>query len=72
VLEEFIGSRTSGFLFQTKNGKPLTQRNIMRDSLHKLEVRGFHPFRRFRVTYLRDKERRKISCASGSVTLTSR
>ncbi len=54
-LKEFIGSRTSGFLFQSKSGKPLTQRNIMRDSLHKLGVRGFHPFRRFRVTHLRDQ-----------------
>jgi integrase len=55
VLEEFIGSRTGGFLFQTKSGKPLTQRNILRDSLHKLGVRGFHAFRRFRVTHLRDQ-----------------
>ncbi len=55
VLKEFIGSRTVGFLFQTKGGKPLSQRNIMRDSLHKLGVRGFHPFRRFRVTHLRDQ-----------------
>ena len=55
ILKEFVGSRTSGFLFQSKNGKPLTQRNIMRDSLHKLGVRGFHPFRRFRVTHLRDQ-----------------
>jgi integrase len=55
ILEEFIGSRTSGFLFQTNGGKPLTQRNIMRDSLHKLGVRGFHAFRRFRVTHLRDQ-----------------
>jgi integrase len=36
ILKEFIGSRKSAFLFQTKSGKPLTQRNIMRDSLHKL------------------------------------
>jgi integrase len=55
TLKEFIGSRTSGFLFQTKSGKPLTQRNIMRDSLHKLGVRGFHAFRRFRVTHLRNQ-----------------
>ena len=54
-LKEFIGSRTSGFLFQSKGGKPLTQRNIMRDSLHKLGVRGFHAFRRFRVMHLRDQ-----------------
>jgi integrase len=55
ILKEFIGSRNSGFLFQTKGGKSVTQRNIMRDSLHKLGVRGFHPFRRFRVTHLRDQ-----------------
>lgn len=55
ILKEFISSRTSGWLFQTKAGKPLSQRNVMRDSLHKLEVPGFHVFRRFRVTHLRDQ-----------------
>jgi integrase len=55
MLKEFIGSRAAGWLFQTKAERPLSQRNVMRDSLHKLGVRGFHPFRRFRVTHLRDQ-----------------
>lgn len=55
TLKDFIGSRTSGWLFQTKAGRPLSQRNVMRDSLHKLEVPGFHVFRRFRVTHLREQ-----------------
>jgi len=28
LLNEFIGTRTSGFLFQASNGKPLTLTNI--------------------------------------------
>jgi len=55
MLKEFIGSRSSGWLFQTKAEKPLSQRNVMRDSLHKLDVPGFHVFRRFRVTHLREQ-----------------
>jgi integrase len=55
MVKEFIGSRTSGWLFQTKTGRPLSQRNVTRDSLHKLEVPGFHAFRRFRVTHLREQ-----------------
>jgi integrase len=55
MLKEFIGSRTSGWLFQTKAERPLSQRNVMRDSLHKLKVPGFHVFRRFRVTHLREQ-----------------
>jgi integrase len=55
MLKEFIGSRTSSWLFQTKAGRPLSQRNVMRDSLHKLKVPGFHVFRRFRVTHLREQ-----------------
>ena len=35
-LKQFIGSRTAGFLFHTKSGKPLSQRNILRDSMHKI------------------------------------
>jgi integrase len=33
-LKSFIGNRTSGFLFETKSGRPMLQRNILRDSLH--------------------------------------
>jgi integrase len=55
MLKEFTDTRRSGWLFQTRSGKTLSQRNVMRDSLHKLGVRGFHTFRRFRVTHLRER-----------------
>jgi hypothetical protein len=54
ILKKFLGPRTSGFLLQSTSGKPLTQRNIIRNSLHKPGVRGFHPFHMFRVGHLRD------------------
>ncbi len=52
-LKEFIGDRTSGWLFQSDTGRPLLQSNIIRDSLGKLNVNGFHTFRRFRTSRLR-------------------
>jgi integrase len=36
-IKEFIGDRTSGFLFNSDGDKPLLQGNILRDSLHKIE-----------------------------------
>ena len=59
LLREFIGDRTSGFVFQTRNGKPLSDSDILTRHLHpKLrelaeEQAGHHAFRRFRVTWLR-------------------
>jgi hypothetical protein len=35
-LKTFIGDRTSGLLFHTKNGRPLSLSNILRRSLHKV------------------------------------
>jgi integrase len=63
VLKAFIGKRTSGYVFETDSGRPLSPRNILRDSLHKILVKigskqdglAFHSFRRFRVTHLRDQ-----------------
>ena len=52
-LKEFAGDRRSGFLFQSDSGLPLLQTNIIRDSLSKLNVEGFHTFRRFRTSQLR-------------------
>ena len=58
LLREVIAGRRTGFLFSTENGRPLSQRNALRDfhlileSLG-LEKRGFHAFRRFRQTWLR-------------------
>jgi integrase len=59
VLKAFIGDRTSGLLFFSKNGNPLLQSNVLRLSLHPLLEQlkqpksGAHAFRRFRTTWLR-------------------
>jgi integrase len=68
LLKEFVGDRKSGFLFCTRNGKPLSATNIIRRHLHKAlkelnyinphtgtHRAGNHAFRRFRNTYLRNK-----------------
>ena len=60
LLRNFIGSRKSGFLFQTANGTMLDPGNIDRDSLRPiLEEMGrgeagtlFNVFRRFREVVL--------------------
>ncbi len=59
MLRRFIGDRTSGFLFCSKNRNPLLQSNVLRLSLHPLLKKlaqpksGAHAFRRFRTTWLR-------------------
>ena len=62
ALKRYIASqdfRKSTFLFQTSSGKPLPQRNVLRDSLHPIleklgkEKCGFHIFRRFRAHWIR-------------------
>jgi integrase len=59
LLKEFIGDRKKGFIFQSSSGKPLSQVNLLRRELHPLlaalgiSMRGFHAFRRFRNTFLR-------------------
>ncbi len=66
ILKEFIGSRPSGFLFASRNGKPLSDSNILKRHLHPSlrelgwtdpktgdETAGNHAFRRFRNTFLR-------------------
>jgi integrase len=66
MLKEFIGSRTSGFLFASRRGKPLSDSNILNRHLHPGlkdlgwtdprtgdETAGNHAFRRFRNTFLR-------------------
>jgi integrase len=66
LLKQFIGDRSTGFVFQTRNGKPLTQTNLLKREFHpileKLGIskRGFHSFRRFRNTHLR-----KSGCPDG-------
>jgi len=66
-LKEFVGKRATGFLFCTRQGKPVSPSNIIRRHLHKaLKELGYvnpftgthkagnHAFRRFRNTYLRN------------------
>ena len=59
LLIDFIGDRKSGFLFCSKNSKPLSESNIVNRWLHpmleqlKAPKAGNHAFRRFRVTHLR-------------------
>lgn len=59
MLKAFVGDRTSGLLFRSKNGLPPLQSNVLRLSLHPLLGRldqpkmGAHAFRRFRTTWLR-------------------
>jgi len=68
ILRNFIGSRKSGFLFQTANGTMLDPGNIDRDSLSPiLEEMGrdeagtrFNVFRRFREAVLQRSETRQI------------
>jgi integrase len=59
LVTAHVGQRTSGLLFSTPTGKPITQTNILKRNLHPIlealgrEKAGFHAFRRFRVTHLR-------------------
>lgn len=74
MLRNFVGERTTGFLFQSRNGVPLSSSNIIRRHLHPaLKELGYvnpctgthkagnHAFRRFRNTYLRNE----TSCPKG-------
>lgn len=60
LLRSFIGGRTTGFIFQTSSGKPMGQSNLLRREFHplletlKIDNCGFHAFRRFRNTHLRN------------------
>lgn len=38
LIKAYIGDRKEGWLFPSDTGKPLLQRNILRDSLHPIEV----------------------------------
>jgi integrase len=59
LLREFIGQRTSGFIFNSCHRKPITSVNLMVRELHPLlkslgiPKSGFHAFRRYRNTHLR-------------------
>jgi len=52
LLREYVAGKAE-YLFATKNGRPLQQRNVLR-ALHATGKRvGFHAFRRFRTETLR-------------------
>src|ERR1043166_1151242 len=59
MLKEFVGERTSGFVFKNRLGNYLSQTNLLRRGLHPAlkelgqPKAGFHAFRRFRTTWLR-------------------
>ena len=59
LLKQFVGNRQSGLLFANGSGKPLSQTNVVRRSLHPILEQlgvaktGFHAMRRFRATWLR-------------------
>jgi integrase len=62
LLKAFNGDRESGLLFSNRSGKPLSQTNVVRRSLHPIlkelgvEQTGFHAMRRFRTTWLRKQQ----------------
>ena len=58
MLQAYLGSRTSGRVFQTRNGTPLTDHEVLRDVLHptcdrlKIPRGGMHAFRHGRVSHM--------------------
>jgi hypothetical protein len=51
-LREYVAGK-SGYIFATRSGRPMAQRNLHR-ALHETGIRvGFHAFRRFRTETLR-------------------
>jgi len=61
LIRTYVDERRSGYLFESRAGRPLIQRNVLRDALGKVRRdlnldqhgKGFHAFRRFRTTHLR-------------------
>jgi integrase len=66
LLSEFVGDRKEGFLFRSASGRPLSPRNILRDSLHpallalKQPRAGSHCFRPFRESMLQMSDARNL------------
>lgn len=47
-IKDFIGNRKDGYLFCSDSGRPLLQRNILRDSLHRIQ-KGRKEFQSYRT-----------------------
>ena len=66
MLATLIGHHQGGYLFRTATGKPLSSRNVLRDSFHPTLLglhqpkMGFHCFRRFRESVLQKSEARTL------------
>jgi len=62
MLQEFVGSRRSGLVFCEEGGSQISQRNILKYSLHpilkklELEQGGLNIFRRFRIAAMETAE----------------
>src|SRR6516225_4300349 len=62
VLRDFVGSRHSGLVFCQEDGSQISQRNILKYSLHpilkklELEQGGLNIFRRFRIAAMETAE----------------
>jgi integrase len=60
MLRDYIRERREGLLFPARGGRPRSQSNILRRSLHPILAQlglpkaGFHSMRRFRATWLRE------------------
>jgi integrase len=59
LLKAYLGDRKTGFIFQSSGGRPLSQTNLLRREFHpvlvglKIDTCGYHAFRRYRITHLR-------------------
>jgi hypothetical protein len=67
LLKSFVGPRTSGYIFPSSIDTPVHQSNFLRREFHpvlkaaEIPKAGFHGFRRYRNTFLRNVAR----CPSG-------
>src|SRR5262249_14760650 len=58
LIENYLGCRTSGRVFQSRNGTPLNDHDVLRDVLHPICDRlriprgGMHAFRHGRVSHM--------------------
>ena len=62
MLQDFVGTRRSGLVFCEEDGSQISQRDILKYSLHpilkklELEQGGLNVFRRFRITAMETAE----------------